>query len=409
MAFNDFISRVKTIGLPSSSKFLVEFLGTSNFLGGRDVSLMVDSCPIPGLNLLSIEQRIFGEITDSVYGISYPPINLSMYLDNSSGARKFFDEWTNRVWNRQSRTIGYYNDFIRDVKITLLDKTESPIYQIILREAWPKAINDIPLDYSNREIVKVNVQLVFKYWEVQPIDFEEILSARASVLNPTAETFKNRFSTSLNASDVFGATSGTLNQFQWGPPEEIGTALDLFGVGLGASISSAIGTLSNRIGSSVVEGKNAIQTTLNSLSSNFVQMGGGLKVLGADLGDVVPPVTIIATASDAIGDSLQELYSSLDNLGVATDLSNIASNFTNASGLIATVTNLANVPRNLQNMGGHMVALGEEFKKVVTPFSYVSGSTEGILSAFNRLGQTTRNQGESLYNGASSLKNYTEI
>lgn len=62
---NDFISLVRTKGLLTSSHFYV-FIPN---VGEKDLMMLCDATSIPGMNLMTTETRIFGEITETPHSI----------------------------------------------------------------------------------------------------------------------------------------------------------------------------------------------------------------------------------------------------------------------------------------------------------------------------------------------------
>jgi hypothetical protein len=222
---DDFRARIRTIGLPTGSHYQVEFL-LGGIDGARAVSMLADQVTLPGLTIMTAEQRTFGEITESAYGISYQPVSLSIILDNEVAAKTFFDTWANSVFDRKTRTIGYYDDYIRDVRITLMDKASKPIYTVVLREAYPKTINDIQLDYASREILRVNVILTFKYWEREYIG-GQVKSPEDLIADLDESSRVEAEVRDANTYNEFGDAAGT-GVFQF-DPSNYGRSLSSFG------------------------------------------------------------------------------------------------------------------------------------------------------------------------------------
>lgn len=158
--FKGFIANLKAVGLPTASRFYVIIP-----LATDTVCMMVDQCTLPGLTLMTTEMRTFGEVREAPYGITYPPVQISAIVDNNSESKLFFDNWANQVFDRETRTSGYYKDFIKDIDIVLTDKGDTPIYKVKLYEAYPKTVSDIQLDYSNKDIIRLQVSLAYRYWK----------------------------------------------------------------------------------------------------------------------------------------------------------------------------------------------------------------------------------------------------
>jgi hypothetical protein len=402
MALSDFIARIKKVGLPNSSHFMVEFLGTAGYQGGRDVAMMVDQASLPGLNIMTTDIRTFGELLESPYGISYQPVQLSIIMDNESVAKKFFDDWSNRVFDRKAKVAGYYNNFVKDVRIILQDKNSLPIYSVLLREAFPKAISDVSLDYANHDLIRLNVTLQFRFWEEEPIDYEEIRESREKVLNPEQARFKARFSETNLTSDTYGTSAGSTNDFDWETPEEVGNMLAKFGPITSSATTNAFGRAINAFNESSAPNAANISSTLSKISSNFVQMNGGIATLGNNLTTVTLPMVTISTANSSISTNLTTLNSNFSAGGYTPVFGPVASNFSLSSSAMTGVTTLPPVPRHIQTIGANMTALGIQFQKSSGDFQ----SHINVSVALNKLGNSLKIQGSNMYNGGSSLQEY---
>ena len=60
----------------------------------------------------------------------------------------------------------YYNDYVSEVQIYLLDRKDQRRYGLRLLEAFPKTIEATELNQgSNNELIKTSVNFSFRYWE----------------------------------------------------------------------------------------------------------------------------------------------------------------------------------------------------------------------------------------------------
>lgn len=156
----DFISKIRTTGLPLGNRFEVNISGAGN----EDVMMLASSCSLPGLTHMTTEQRIFGEIMEIPYGIVYPPVTLNFIIDNDMSAKQYFDEWAQLIFNKTTRRSGYYRDYIRTVTLSLLNKNETPIYTVTLMNAFIKDMQEIQLSSESRDILQLPITLSYKYW-----------------------------------------------------------------------------------------------------------------------------------------------------------------------------------------------------------------------------------------------------
>jgi len=133
----------------------------------RSISLRCESIQLPGRNLNTLnDTNIYGPTREIVDGVTYAE-NISMTFQASSGLdeRVFFEEWQKQAFDENSWNVGYYNDYVSEVHIYLLDRKDQRRYGLKLMEAFPKTIEGTELSQSsNNEIIKTSVSFTFRYW-----------------------------------------------------------------------------------------------------------------------------------------------------------------------------------------------------------------------------------------------------
>lgn len=167
---NDFISEVRNGGMANANRYFVE-IGSAD----RKTGLFCEQAQLPGTQVLSTPARIYGEMREAPYEMTFDPITLSFYVDNDWGVKTFFDTWRAKIIDPYSREIGWYTDYIQDIKIYCYNREEEKRYAVRLYEAYPKTISAIQLDYGNKDIPKLSVTIQYKYWmEIGTVGEEEI-------------------------------------------------------------------------------------------------------------------------------------------------------------------------------------------------------------------------------------------
>jgi hypothetical protein len=168
----EFISNVKNNGLQKQNRFEVNIyrgslssgVGVKDTDSGRFISLLSDNVSVPGMNFSSNPVFTFGEPREVVYNRNFDPATLTVYGDAQMKSREYFDEWQSSVMNPVTRTVSYYADYIRQVEIRHLDLEGNTRYRLTLHEAYPKAISPYELGNDNNTILRISVQLQFKFY-----------------------------------------------------------------------------------------------------------------------------------------------------------------------------------------------------------------------------------------------------
>ena len=144
------------------------FHGSERSSDARAVSLRCESISMPGRNLNTLtDSNIYGPTREIVDGVTYAE-DITMTFQASSGLneRVFFEEWQKQAFDENSWNVGYYNDYVSEVQIYLLDRKDQRRYGLRLLEAFPKTIEATELNQgSNNELIKTSVNFSFRYWE----------------------------------------------------------------------------------------------------------------------------------------------------------------------------------------------------------------------------------------------------
>lgn len=166
----------------------------------RRISLRCESINLPGRNLNSLtDTNIYGPTREIVDGVTYAD-DINMVFQASAGLKErvFFEEWQSFAFHERNWNVGYYNNYIGEVEIYLMNKQEERQYGIKLKEAFPKTIGATDLNQgANNEIIKLAVTFSFRYWTTMNSNSAVSLGGNAS--NSSISSFRN-FSLNIPAS-----------------------------------------------------------------------------------------------------------------------------------------------------------------------------------------------------------------
>jgi hypothetical protein len=168
----DFISQVKVAGMARNNRYTVELtppLGIGNFTNPvkERILLFCDQVQVPGVNFSTIQNRTFGEFREVPYEKIYGDIQMSFFVDTDMNVKKLFDDWIGLIQNKQTRTFEYYNNYTVQMKINVEDLNDQTRYVVTAYECYPKSIGPIQLDYASKDVMKLQVNMMFKYWTSQ--------------------------------------------------------------------------------------------------------------------------------------------------------------------------------------------------------------------------------------------------
>lgn len=215
MNVSDFVANIST-GLARTNRFTVLFTPPQAALEGlgltslRTVLLLCDSASLPGININTAQTRTFGEIREIPYELMYEPINLTFYVDAGMYVKKMFDSWIMYTQIRDTRKFNYYDNYVaKELQILVQDMANNNRYVVTMYEAFPKTVSQIQMDYAGRDVMKLNVQMTYKYWrsdtilvssspkEPKSLNYEKVL--KSSQYNKNFVGFQEK----LNINNVF--------------------------------------------------------------------------------------------------------------------------------------------------------------------------------------------------------------
>jgi len=193
---NQFISQVQRIGIARANRYNViitppKKLPSLGNLGLSNMLLFCDQVQIPGVNISTIQNRTFGEFREVPYEKLFGDIQMSFYVDNNLTVKGFFDDWVNLIQNPASRTFEYYNNYISTMQIEVEDTLNRIRHRTNVYEAYPKTISAIQLDYSNKDIMKLQVTMQYKYWTTETLEVYDEPSSKPIVPTPSSPEKNN--------------------------------------------------------------------------------------------------------------------------------------------------------------------------------------------------------------------------
>ena len=151
----------------------------------RSTGLRCSQISFPGRTMdTEPDTNIYGPTREIVQGYTFPEITGTFQCGPDMKEKQLFESWQRLSYNRQTWSIGYYDDYVGRVQIYQLDERGARRYGIELIEAFPKAIAEQALDYAqNDSFHTIGVTFSYRYWKSLnsesslPAPLEEALEA----------------------------------------------------------------------------------------------------------------------------------------------------------------------------------------------------------------------------------------
>jgi hypothetical protein len=169
MKIRDFVGQMTT-GMARTNRYSVNIpmpaILNQNPNNIKKMLLFCDQVSLPGLNVNTTQVRTFGEIREMPYEMNYDAIQMSFYVDGDMVIKNLFDSWVKGIQSGTSRNFNYYKDYISDpVSISVENLQDKTVYTVMLYEAYPKTVSAVQMGYDQKDIMKLSVTMMYKYWE----------------------------------------------------------------------------------------------------------------------------------------------------------------------------------------------------------------------------------------------------
>lgn len=138
----------------------------SQLNGSGAINIMCHTCTLPSRELQSFDIKQFGPPHRMPMTASYSPISFAFYSDGNLNTRKYFEIWQTAAHNISSNTFNFYNEYVSDIRITILDAEGRDAYFVDIYECWPSSIPQVDYSYSSQDQAQsFMVVMQYRYWQ----------------------------------------------------------------------------------------------------------------------------------------------------------------------------------------------------------------------------------------------------
>ena len=156
------------VGGPGASQNLFSQILFEDIGGGitRDVAFQCNSITLPSRGLTTVaDETIYGPARNLVQGYVFGDVNANFYLHSDLREKKFFETWQRIAFNPQTFAMGYYDDYVGNVKIYTLDQQNNRRYGVELVEAFPETLSEQALSGAvATSAMEITVGFKYRYW-----------------------------------------------------------------------------------------------------------------------------------------------------------------------------------------------------------------------------------------------------
>ena len=122
-------------------------------------------CQLPG-NVIATTDKDTG-FRGVAYQTIYSDIILGFYCDDKMKELKFWQHWIEQIHTKPTNQWAYYDDYISDITITPINRSGDNVATWTLKDAYPKQIDPIQLDYgTNDAVMTINATITYRHFTV---------------------------------------------------------------------------------------------------------------------------------------------------------------------------------------------------------------------------------------------------
>ena len=242
-AFNisEFKSNISEYGILQNNKFSVFIPISPNVListftntldplftidSMRALQFRAEAASVPGFSLQTQDVRVRGTgVNEKMpFNALFPDVNVTFLADSNGDIYKYFYSWFSNIvdftgssfsfFPAPSYEIGYKSNYVTDISILVYDNFGNLTKQIVLYEAFPDSITEIPLDWADKDRpMKFTVKFAYTRWGIYGINniVGGIVSAATSFFSSGA------------GSSIFGGSGNPAGGFFAAPSSESGS------------------------------------------------------------------------------------------------------------------------------------------------------------------------------------------
>lgn len=159
--------------------------------GTREMNILCSNLNLPGKQVLTTERRIGMEFQKIAYGYASDDVNMTFYLMNDYGVKRYFDAWISGIIDEETGMVSYKSEYQRPIKIHQLRKPQTgfsanlgplrgnlqvgggSVYTCELIDAFPTTAQTIELTNELDGLLQLSVQISYTRWKPVTVGLQQ--------------------------------------------------------------------------------------------------------------------------------------------------------------------------------------------------------------------------------------------
>lgn len=169
----DFLGNLMKGGVSKTSHFDV-LIPAANPDLGRDMSFRCEAAEIPGRQIATTDNKIYGPVYKTPFQSVYAESSLRFVETANFDIRVFFETWMDTIWDSSTNQMSYPEKWMREIQIIQYDVTPSEaqgsnlkkVLTCKLRDAFPINVNQMPTDWTDDSFHRVMVTFAYRSYKL---------------------------------------------------------------------------------------------------------------------------------------------------------------------------------------------------------------------------------------------------
>jgi hypothetical protein len=152
----------------------------------RYLSLQCESTELPGKQIITADEKIYGPTLKVPYQTQYSESNFTFLCTNDFYERKLFDRWLECIMPTDTNNLRYQKGnntrYLTNITIIQYDEVIKQIYAVELIDAFPIAISPQPLSWGEDGFHRLTVQFSYNKYKTIYRGKYDLVAAAAEVI-----------------------------------------------------------------------------------------------------------------------------------------------------------------------------------------------------------------------------------
>ena len=156
-------------GVASPTRYKVRFSFPKGLIDGQlfnaDLEIMAENLELPGRQIATTPQIIYGVARKMPYGVVYDELGMTFICPNDMFVRNIFDQWHSIITDPTNNYFNYYDTYTGYITIQKTDEEQNANYTIYVEEAFPITVERQILDANaTDQYFRLSVRFAYRRW-----------------------------------------------------------------------------------------------------------------------------------------------------------------------------------------------------------------------------------------------------